>query len=380
MSSGALDCSVWSVIVSIDGSDLAAERFEGPSVYAGELLPRLSHVLAGRGHAVTTYLPGPPRGVALAGEVRVIPGRPFWTQRVLARSLLRAKPDALFLPIQMLPLRRPKDMATVAVVHDLEFLRYPRTYTMKNLLLLHLFTRHAVRNATGLIAVSHYTKDEVVRVYGRPADRITVVHHGVALQPPPHARTQDLRRTFGLPDRFLLFVGSFQPRKNIAGLVKAYELLSAEVSAAPDLVLAGGGGWKEWSVRGRVSASRCVDRIHVLRKVSKEDLTALYRAAEVFILPSFSEGFGLTALEAMAAGTPVVCSNTSALPEVVGDAALLVPPRDPAAIARAIRRLLDDAPLRARLGERGAARAASFSWETAAAETADVIEHVLTAR
>lgn len=379
MSREARDCSVWSVRIGIDGSDLAAERFEGPSVYAGELLPRLSQVLASRGHAVTTYLPGPPRGVELAGGARVIPGSPFWTQRVLARSLRRDRPDALFLPIQMLPLFRPKEMATVAVVHDLEFLKHPATYTLKNLVLLRMFTRHAVRQATRLIAVSQYTKQEVARVYGRPAAEITVVHHGVAL-PLVQERPEELRRRLGLPARYILFVGSFQPRKNIRGLLEAYEWLVAEDPSSPDLVLVGGGGWKEERVLARVQTSPVAGRTRILRRLTRTELAALLRFADMLVLPSLSEGFGMPVLEAMAAGTPVVTSNTSALPEVVGDAALLVDPRDPGEIAQAMRRLLGDLSLREQLVERGRVRVAAFSWVKAATETADVIEEALRAR
>ncbi len=358
--------------IALDGSDLAGARFEGPSVYAGELIPRLTTTLVERGHVVRTYLPGQPQGIALTGDVRVIPRELFWTQRVLARALRHEPPDVLFLPIQMVPLRRPKTMATVAVVHDLEFFRYPRTFTMKNLVLLHLFTRHAARNATRLITVSQYTKDDVIRTYGRRASEITVVHHGVAL-PAAVGTGERLRKRFGLPARFLLFVGSFQPRKNIPRLLEAYEHLAADDAGAPGLVLVGGGGWKENHIVDRIRFSPRAARIHVLRRVSREELAGLYREAEVFIFPSLSEGFGMPVLEAMAAGTPVVTSNTSSLPEVAGDAALLVDPHDARAIARAIKDILRDRSLKDQLVRRGHARAEAFSWEKAAAATAGVI-------
>lgn len=365
--------------IALDGSDLAAARFEGPSVYAGELIPRLARTLRERGHLVRTYLPGPPHGIALAGDVRVLPGQPFWTQRVLARALRNEPPDVLFLPIQMVPLWRPKAMATVAVVHDLEFFRYPRTFTMKNLVLLYFFTRHAVRNATRLIAVSQYTKDELIRTYGRPAGEISVVHHGVTL-PSPGETSDTLRKRFGLSARFLLFVGSFQPRKNIPRLLEAYERLAAEDEDAPDLVLVGGGGWKENRIVDRIRSSPRAARIHVLRRVSREELAGFYHEADVFVLPSLSEGFGMPILEAMMAGTPVVTSNTSSLPEVAGNAALLVDPHDVHAIAQAIRRMLRDRSFRDERVRRGRARAEAFSWENAATATADVIEEAAEAR
>lgn len=368
------------VRIALDGSDLAADRFEGPSVYAGELLPRLTRLLQARDHAVTTYLPGAPRDLALAGELRVIPGQPFWTQRVLAHALRLDPPDTLFLPIQMLPLWRPRRMRTVAVVHDLEFLRYPSTYTLKNRMLLRWFTRDAVRHATKLVAVSQYTKDDVARVYGRAAEDITVVHHGV-----DHAlfsdrvgpQDEDVRRRSALPPRFILFVGSLQPRKNLAGLVSAYEELANMPQSStplPHLVVVSGGAWKETSIRQRVDRSPRRADIHVIRRVVRADLPAFYRAADVFVLPSFSEGFGMPVLEAMACGTPVVTSRTSSLPEVAGDAALFVDPSDVSSIARALSELLQSRQLRDALVAKGRARARQFSWDRSAELTGAVIE------
>lgn len=374
LSSGALDCSVWSVRIALDGSDLALRRFEGPSVYAGELLPRLTHVLEERGNRTVTFVPGPLRDAAVAGETRVIPGRPFWTQRVLAAVLRRDPPDVLFLPIQMLPVFRPQGMATVAVVHDLEFLRYPQTYTLFNRALLRFFTRHAVRNATQLIAVSQYTKDDVVRTYGRSPDDITVVHHGVA-----HERFQniegreEIRQRYKLPERYVLFVGALQPRKNIVGLLAAFEEVKR---AEPDvhLVLVGGGEWKASPLFAKIEASPARDSIHLLRRVPSGDMPALYQMAAAFVLSSFSEGFGMPVLEAMASGTPVIASNTSALPEIAGDAAILVPPSKPPVIAEAMLRILRDSSPRQALIIKGRVRASQFTWDAAAEQTASVIE------
>lgn len=355
--------------IALDGSDLAADRFEGPSVYAGELLPRLSKSLLERGHTVSTYLPNNPRGVELAGDIRVIPGSPFWTQRFFAAALRRDRPDVLFMPIQMLPLGRPRTMRTVAVVHDLEFLHYPQTYTFGNRMLLQWFTRHAVRNATQLIAVSQYTKDDVVRTYGRAARDITVVHHGVQ---PVRAITR-AKQESELPKRYILFVGALQPRKNIGGLVAAFENVH-KLEKDLYLVIVGGGGWKSESILQCIEHSPSQRSIRVLRRVPREDLAALYAHAEAFVLPSLSEGFGMPVLEAMAAGTPVITSKTSSLPEVAGDAALLVNPSDTSAIAHAVLRVLREPSLRQELVAKGRARAATFTWDRTAEQTATVIE------
>lgn len=360
--------------IALDGSDLAAERVEGPSVYAGELLQRLSRLLSDRGHSVTTYLPDIPRGATVTGETRVIPGSPFWTQRFLSAALRRDRPGVLFMPIQMLPLFRPQGMKTVAVVHDLEFLHYPETYTLANRVLLHVFTRHAVRNATQLIAVSQYTKDDVVRTYGRSADDIAVVHHGVnhaRFTSEPGEMDKETLESLRIPQKYLLFVGALQPRKNIAGLVKAMEIAGASV---PSLVLVAGGGWKEAGLRERIENSSAKERLHLLRRVSLQELAVLYRHALAFVLPSFSEGFGMPVLEAMASGAPVIVSRTSSLPEIAGDAGLFVDPYQPRTIAEALVKMSQDARLRDDLRAKGLARARQFSWERAAEQTAAVIE------
>ena len=346
-------------------------------MYAGELLPRLVSLLESRGHHVTTYLPGTPRGVTVAGETRVILGSPFWTQRFFPAALRRDKPDVLFMPIQMLPLFRAQTIKTVAVVHDLEFLHYPETYTPANRLLLQFFTRHAVRNATQLIAVSQYTKDDVVRTYGRDPKDIAVVHHGVNAdqfsQKATGSRQQAVGKRCGLPERFMLFVGALQPRKNIVGLVTAFEEVKR---SEPDthLVIVGGGEWKTGQILARIESSSVRDSMHLLRRVPHDDLAALYTMAAALVLPSFSEGFGMPVLEAMAAGTPVITSSTSSLPEVAGDAALLVDPTDSSAIANALLRVLRDASLRQDLIAKGRERASRFTWDRAAEQTAAVIE------
>jgi len=362
------------VRIALDGSDLAADRVEGPSVYAGELLPRLSRLFRDRGHTVTTYLPGPPRGVIVAGETRMIPGSPFWTQRIFSAALRRDKPDVLFMPIQMLPLFRPQSMKTVAVVHDLEFIHHSDTYTLANRVLLNVFTRHAVRNTTQLIAVSQYTKDDVVRTYGRSPEDVTVVHHGVAREQFQNAGgREEIQRRYSLPTRYILFVGALQPRKNISGLITVFEELK-RTEPTVHLVIVGGGEWKAAPILTRIESSRIRDSIHLLRRVPRDDLAALYSMAAAFVLPSFSEGFGMPVLEAMAVGTPVVTSNTSALPEVAGDAALLINPKDPLAIAQALLRVLRDDALRENLIAKGRMRASHFTWDRAAEQTAAVIE------
>ncbi len=212
-----------------------------------------------------------------------------------------------------------------------------------------------------------------------PKDKITVVH--LAADPmfrplsPDYARSVAAR--YDLRPGFLLCVGTLEPRKNVPGLLQAYRmLLDAQVTSAP-LVIVGGKGWLYHEIFERITVLRLTEHVRFLHNVPDEDLPGLYNAAALLTTPSFYEGFGLPALEAMACGTPVVVSNRSSLPEVVGEAGLLTDPDDPTAIADELARVLTDASLRERLRAKGLAQAARFSWERAARETLVVYRSVL---
>lgn len=370
--------------VAVDASDLTSEKLDGTTVYARELLPRLLRVLAEHGHRVTVFLPRPPLPeLSLPADVEqtIIPGRRFWTQTVLSRALFAVRPDVLFLPIQTVPLYRPAGVRVVATVHDLDFFDFPRMYTWKNRLLLRWFTRVVARNAHRLIAVSQTTKDAILGRYTRSSEDITVVHHGYdsslfrlpASEDQRAGAVRDLRGRYDLPERYILFVGALQPRKNISGLVTAYEKLVRE-GREEQLVLVSGHGWQEGPLLETLEASSVRDRIHLIRGLPRTDLPGMYWGASAFVLPSFAEGFGMPVLEAMACGTPVVVSRGTALEEVAGGAAELVDPTDPTAVAAGIGRVLTDATYREQLRTRGTEHARQFSWDRCAKETAAVIE------
>jgi glycosyltransferase involved in cell wall biosynthesis len=181
------------------------------------------------------------------------------------------------------------------------------------------------------------------------------------------------RRRYSRGNTYILYLGTLEPRKNIETLVSACELLWSRRAGLPDLVLAGGVGWKTSALFARIEKSRYRERIHVPGYASRETARDLYQAAEVFVYPSLAEGFGLPVLEAMACGLAVVASTAEALREVAGDAALFADPGDPAAFSRAIERVLDDPAVRARLRAAGLLRATEFSWEACARATAGVL-------
>ena len=223
--------------------------------------------------------------------------------------------------------------------------------------------RDAVSRADAIIAVSEFTKRQVVELLGVGASRVYVVHHGIReLRLPPVAR-----------ENLILNVGAIQKRKNIERLVQAFERLGGGWR----LVLAGSNGYGAGAILDRIARSPARERIHVTGYVSKEDLAGWYARARIFVFPSLDEGFGMPVLEAMAAGIPVVASNRSALPEVAGDAAVLVDPEDTDELSRALAKLIDDGKLAQELIERGAKRARTFAWGKAVRETWEVYRRVL---
>jgi glycosyltransferase involved in cell wall biosynthesis len=239
-----------------------------------------------------------------------------------------------------------------------------------------------LRRAAAIIAVSENTRRDVTRLMGIPAEKIVVIHEGV--NPAYHGaiaagEVARVRQKYHLPARYLLFLGTLEPRKNIGVLLEAYHALLARDDSVPRLVVAGRKGWLFEPVFQKVEALGLGERVSFTDWVPEADTPALVAGAEVFVYPSLYEGFGLPPLEAMACGTPVITSTASSLPEVVGDGGLLVDPHDAAGLAQALERLLADDALRADLRGRALARARQFTWEAAARQTLAVYAQVLSA-
>jgi glycosyltransferase involved in cell wall biosynthesis len=268
---------------------------------------------------------------------------------------------------------------SVITVHDLAFLHYPQFLTTESRRYYNDQIAAAVARADAVIAVSQATCSDLISLLGVPAEKVTVIPEaaGEQFRPVPEEEIARLRAAHGLPGNYILFVGTIEPRKNVGGLLRAYARLRADLPDAPPLVIAGGSGWLYDEVFALYEELRLGQAVLWYGPVDPEDLPALYSGARVFCLPSFYEGFGLPPLEAMACGTPVVVSNRASLPEVVGDAALLVDPNDVESISAALRHVLTDARLAAELRERGLARAALFNWEQTARQTLALYEQTL---
>jgi glycosyltransferase involved in cell wall biosynthesis len=287
-------------------------------------------------------------------------------------ELMRLGLDILHSP-DFIPPHRPS-CRSVITVHDLAFLLYPHFLT-KESARYYGHIDDAVRWTDHIIAVSESTRRDTVDHLGVPEDKITVVHE--AANPIFRPVSQDearqqVRNRHGIDGRFILFVSTIEPRKNVPTLMRALWQLVECYKEEVHLVLAGGKGWLYEDTFAAVDELHLDDRVHFVGRVSSEDLLYLYNAAELLAHPAFYEGFGLPPLEAMACGLPVIVSNVSSLPEVVGDAGLLVDPHDVDELTVGIWRVLTDEELRQEMIEKGLRQAARFSWDRAAAETLEI--------
>ncbi len=292
----------------------------------------------------------------------------LWTHLRLSAEMASRAPDLLFVPGHVLPAVRPR--RTLVTIHDLGYRRFPDCHPPRQRLYLRLSTAWNARVASAILVDSRATQTDLLAAHGVPASRSTVVYPGVGgeFRPRPKAVVDAARSRLGLPERYLLFVGTLQPRKNLIRLLRAH----AAVPEAPDLLIVGRPGWLSAPILEYAETLK--DRVHLLGPMPDEYLPSLLTGATALAIPSLYEGFGIPALEAMACGTPVLASATSSLPEVVGEAGMLVDPLSTDAIAAALRRLCTDAALREDLGRRGRERSRLFTWAAAARQALSVME------
>ncbi|MFA6194285.1 MAG: glycosyltransferase family 1 protein [Patescibacteria group bacterium] len=270
----------------------------------------------------------------------------------------------------------------VITVHDLSFLRYPQFFSgRKNFWHKALGVKKILKEADMVIAVSENTKNDIIELAGIDAAKIRVIYSGnnVIKKAWPEDKIKTCLDKLDISGPFILYVGNIEPRKNISGLIKAYDKLRNELrnkSENVDLVLAGAPGWKDSQIHKDWQASTYKNQIKFLGYISQEEKEILYSRAAVFVYPSFYEGFGFPPLEAMTYGAPVVCSNVSSLSEIVADAAIMINPEKPEEIAKAMKLILTDKELRAHLVSLGYERAKIFSWDKAAKEYLELFKEL----
>lgn len=309
-------------------------------------------------------------------EARVIPFPRLWTHLRLSAEMVRAAPDVLFVPAHVLPIVHPR--RSVVTVHDLGYLYYPEAHTPWARRYLKWSTAFNAANAAHIVADSAATRDDLIKHGLAGADSITVAYPGLD----PHFKPVDdegMRRSVlarhQITFPYVLYVGTLHPRKNLTTVVEA---LAQVLKSGVDLhwVIAGKKGWLHEPLFAKVRELGLDERVHWLGFVADEELPALLSSAMAFVLPSLYEGFGFPVLEAMACGCPVLCSNVSSLPEVAGDAAVLLSPHQPGEWAEALASVLTDHAWRQELVRRGYRQAARFTWRSCAATVLNVLEKV----
>jgi len=358
--------------LAIDGRLANAPQRAGVGTFCTEVLRALPGVCGD--WRLRAYLDAPPRADfpldATQADIVVLPRVRLWTQRALARALVADPPTVYFSPVPQLPWRCP--CPTLAMVMDLAYVTHPEHFTLRQRLQNRLQTRWVVWRATRLLALSECTRQDLARLYAVDPTKTMVT----LAAPAPQFQPQVVANAaLVLPERYVLYVGRLQPRKNIARLIAAFAEVRARHPDLPQhLVIAGDTGWLYDGIYAAAQASPARDFIHFVGFVPEEALPGLIARADVLALVSLWEGFGLPVIEAMACGTAVLTSSTSALPEVAGDAAMLVDPHDTAAIADGLERLLCDDVLRADLAARGPAQAAHFTWAETARRIMQAVE------
>jgi glycosyltransferase involved in cell wall biosynthesis len=359
-------------------------RRAGVSRYVHNLL---THVLREDPEGDYTVFVGGRCALSLSGKLkpaRLPTNRPLvriaWEQACQPLQLVREGIALLHSPVNVQPVFLP--CKGVVTVTDLSFMTFPQAFRMGRRLYQRWFTRWSVRHADRVIAISKTTAQDVVQLFDVPADKVSVVLPGVDARYQPigdRERVTQFRRLRDLTDRFVLFVGTLEPRKNLLTLLQAYAAFR-RAGGGYKLALVGGRGWLYEPILAAIDELDLRGDVVLPGFVAEEELPLWYNAAEAFFYPSLYEGFGLPPLEAMACGTPVVVSDASSLPEVVGDAGLLLDPNDSQPWAEALERLWRDAAYREDLASQGLRRARRFSWSRMARETIAAYRSVLAGR
>jgi glycosyltransferase involved in cell wall biosynthesis len=350
----------------------------GNEVYVRSLLSAFAHL--DKKSEFLAYVTGREgeAGIPDRFQTRQIAGNPFARLGFdLPRRLLLDRPDLLHVQYTA-PLFCP--VPTVVTVHDVSFLERPEYFTASRAMQLRITVARSVKRAARVLTVSEFARESIVRAYNLPPEKIVVTPD--AASPSfravnPAGARQKVRERFHISKPFVLAVGDLQPRKNHIGLIRAFSrLIKDQPQLQHDLVLAGKDTWFGGRVREAAKESCLEGRIHFTGFVSDDDLLQLYNACDCFAFPSFYEGFGIPVLEAMTCGRAVICSNSSAIPEVADGAALLFDPSDCDQIVRALADVLMEHELRARMERLGLKRASYFSWRKTAEMTLKVYREV----
>ncbi len=363
------------MLIGIDASRAIRPIQTGTETYSRELIAALLRLESP--HRYNIYFDRSP-GALFADSGRaervVIPLRRGWTHLRLGHELRRRPPDVLFVPSHVIPVGCP--VPAVVTIHDVGYLWNRSAYRPLAWVLLHLGTLWNARASRLIVADSRATADDLVAHFQVPPEKIRVAYlGGPALE--SVASDPAVQERFGLPRRYFIFVGTIQPRKNLGRLLRAFAGVRRWTDPDVGLVLVGNPGPSATNLRQLAKMLGIDDHVFWTGYISEHERKVLVAGAVAFVFPSLYEGFGMPVLEAMALGVPVVASSSSSLPEVVGDAGLLVDPYDEDALAGSLAHLLVDNALRESLIERGRWRAPTFTWDRCARDVADTFDAAL---
>jgi len=366
--------------VAFDVTSMNVNRV-GTGIYTRQLTSALRSIIGSRFHPVSFDALTSREGTKTARErAMTLVHDVWWMQSGVEHAARTAGAALLHVPVPLGPVR--SRVPVVVTIQDIAVLRFPDKFRLWSRHFANFVLPRVARNARSIIAPSLATKSDLVNALGIPDERVMLIPNGVGEEFTPRAladdRVQRLRARHRLPERFLFTVGALEPRKNIVRLLHAVHRLRA----APDtsdikLLHAGPPGWLASDVRETMIALKLQDAVRFLGYIDTEDLATLYAAATVVVYPSLFEGFGLPVAEALACGAAVITSNTSSLPEVGGDAAMLVDPLSIESIATAISKLWTDDQARAEMSRRGIVHASRYSWTRTARETAALYDRLL---
>lgn len=354
-----------------------------PLVGVGRYTYQMVLILARSGHELVLYSPGPltnacpvPDGVVVrAGHFHSRIGRMLWSQTLLPYWVRRDRIDLFWGPAHRLPRFLPSWIPAVVTIHDLVWKFAPETMRPVSLFFERRLMPEAVRKADLVMADSLSTARDLIDAFPELEGRVRVVHLGST--PLPMTESKEVLPQLGISIPYFLFVGTLEPRKNLERLLRAYASLPDAVRSRMALVIAGGKGWGGVDLSAVIEQLGVSDNVLMLGYVTDQQLSTLYRHASFLAMPALYEGFGLPLVEAMSCGVPVLTSNTSSMPEIAGNAGLLVDPLDEHAIAEGLHTLIDDDARRAALAGRAEEQAAKFSWEKAAKETLAVFDEAM---
>lgn len=365
------------MLIGIDASRSAKQFKTGTEVYSTELIKNLALIdpPAG-GNQYILYTPRDLKdllsNLGANFSQKILPFGKFWTQiRLSWEMLTHKKPDILFVPAHTLPLKMPQK--TVVTLHDVGFKHFPELYSPTDLKYHNWAMGHSAKNAIKIIAISEFTKNDIVKYFKVQPAKITVIYEGYDQE-----SFKPLKEKIPSEKPYFLFIGRLEEKKNIVGMIKAYEILRHEKSINHQFILAGSPGFGYDKIESELSKLPENIRKDIILPgyISQEKYVELLKSADILFFCTFFEGFGLPPLEAMACGIPVVSSNRTSIPEICGKAAILVDPEKPFEMATALSKIINDEGTRKALISKGIARASLFSWKKCAEETLEVLEKV----